>query len=143
MAPPQILVGPRVTLYINGTAFGRVSGFQWTSTVVQKAIHALDSLAAYELAPGQAKVMGTVQVYRLAGDGGAEGAQITTQFQDLVRQNYFTVALVQRDNEAILFSANKCALVSQSWNAPTKGFITGSINFEALDWENEVAPSPA
>jgi len=143
MGSPRILHGARVALYVNGQAFGRVMGFQWSATYAQKPVYALDSSSAYELIPTQAKVIGTVNVYRLVGDGGAEGAQMATQFQDMIRQKYFTLALVERSTGLVLFQANRCSLQGQSWNAPIKGFVTGVINFEALEWENEVPAAPA
>lgn len=143
MAPPKLVVGARVVLYVNGQMFGQVSGFQWSSTVVQKPIFALDSSSAYELVPTQARVVGSIQVYKVLGDGGAQGQAMTTQFQDVVRQRYFTLALVERTVGVILFEAGRCAFAGESWNAPVRGFVTGSINFEALEWENEVPSAPA
>ncbi len=143
MSPPRILVGARVALYINGQAYGRVMGFQWTSTTAQKAVYALDSSFPYELAPGQTRIVGSLNVYRLAGDGGAEGANMTTQFTDVIRQNYFTLSLVDRATGQTLFQANHCALTSQSWSAPVRGFVTGSLAFESLLWESEVPGAPS
>lgn len=143
MAPPRILVSARVVLYVNGAPFGRVMGFQWSSTVVQKPIFAIDSSSAYELVPTQARVVGSMNVYRTIGDGGAMGASMTTQFQDVVRQKYFTVALVERTTGAILFEADRCAFAGEAWNVNVRNFVTGTVNFEALEWGNEVPSAPA
>jgi hypothetical protein len=143
MAPPLILVGPRVVLYLNGQAFGRVSSFQWSSATAMKAIYALDNSFPYELMPTQTKVTGTIGLYRLAGDGGAEAAGMTTTFDAINRQKYFTLSLVQRDTGATIFQANYCVLQIQSWNAPARSFVTGSLSFEALFWNNEAPEPPA
>lgn len=82
-------------------------------------------------------------MYRLKGDGGAEGAQLTTDFPDLVRQRYFTVALIERTTGEVLFSADRCALVSQGWNAPGRGFVIGQLSFKALEANNSVPSAPA
>src|SRR5271155_2988535 len=128
MSPPQILVGSRVSLFINGQQFGRVSGFQFSSSTGWKPIYALDLSSPYELIPTQTKTIGSINVYRTAGDGGAEGAGMSTNYPSLNRLKYFTISLVVRDTSAVIFEANHCVLQNQSWNAPTKGFVTGALN---------------
>lgn len=143
MSPPFIIVGPGVLLYINGQRYSRVAGFQWTLAIDQKEIFAVDSSSAYELVPGQARAMGVIDVYRLKGDGGATGAQLTTQFQDILRQRYFTVSLVERTTGEILFEASRCSLVTQSWKAPGRGFVTGQFNFKCLEADEGSPSAPA
>jgi hypothetical protein len=140
--PAKIIPGARVLLYINGVAFGRVYGFRWQSSNGQKLIYALDSSSAYEAIPTQAHASGTVNVYRTSNDGGAEGAQLTTRFSDIVRQRYFTVALIDRVTLEVLFEADRCALQTQSWDVPVRGFVTGVLAFEALEWDNSVPQAP-
>jgi hypothetical protein len=142
MSGPLILVGARVLLYVNGVAFGRVFGFQWYSATGQRMVYGLDSSGPYEAVPTQAKAGGTVNVYRTTNDGGAQGAQLTTQFKDLVRQRYFTVALVDRVTGEVLFEANRCSLAGENWNVPVRSFVTGSLTFECLEWDNSVPSAP-
>ena len=142
MSSPQLVVGARVLLYVNGRLYGRVSGFQWSSSVNHKGVYALDSLSPVELLPTQTKVIGNITVYRVIGDGGAEGPGFTTNFPSISRMKYFTLALVARYTQRVLFEADRCVLQNQSWNAPTRGFVTGSLSFEALDWDENEAPEP-
>jgi hypothetical protein len=139
----MIVTGAGVLLYINGQFFAWVSSIQWQVVTAQKEIFAVDSNSAYELAPGQAKAGGTLGLYRLHGDGGATGAQITTQFQALVRQKYFTLVLVDKLTHETLFSAARCALEVQSWSAAARGFVTGQFSFKALEAEDAVPAPPA
>lgn len=138
MSRARVLVGAHVTCYINGQLFGRVSNFQFRSQTTRKPLYALDSVDPVELAVTQSRVTGTMQLYRTVGDGGAEGAGIAANFDDLPREKYFTVQLIERGSDTILFQAELCSVVSQTWNFPSKGLITGSVEFEAISWSNEI-----
>lgn len=95
----------------------------------------------YELAPTQGKITASMKVYRTVGDGGAEGAGMTATFEEVARERYFSVMLVDRGaQDTVLFQADNCSLVSQAWSVPTRGIITGSLEFEALMWSNDVKP---
>jgi hypothetical protein len=137
----QVVVGAQVVLYVNGALFGRVVGFNWNSITANKAIFALDSTTAYELTSTQARVTGNISVVKVHGDGGAEGASMTTRFEDIVREKYFTLQLIDRLTNSQIFSANRCKLTSQSWSVPTRGFVSGSLSFEALEWNGEAPPA--
>jgi hypothetical protein len=144
MSPPQIVVGSRVVLFVNGSQVGRVTSFQFSSSTMYKPIYTLDCSIPPEFVPGQIKTIGSVSVYRTAGDGGAEGLGMTTDYPSINRQKYFTLALVLRDTGVPIFEANHCVLQNQSWSAGTKGFVTGVLNFEARSYEDdEVADPPA
>jgi hypothetical protein len=94
----------------------------------------------FELAPTVTKVEGSLSIYRQAGDGGAEGAGITVAFPDLPRELYFRVTVIDRRTQTILFNAPRCKVTGQSWEIPSRGHVTGTLNFTAATWTNE-APS--
>jgi hypothetical protein len=140
MARARVITGAAVVCYINGQQFGRVFGFSFKSLTPRKAIYGLDSVDPHELAPTQSRVTGTLRLYRTVADGGAEGAGMAANFEDLPREKYFTVQLVDRGTDKVLFQAQFCSAVSQSWDIPIKGIVTGTLEFEAITWSNEIRP---
>lgn len=134
----KTLTGARIVCYINGKLYGRVSSFTWDSQTAHKPIYTIDAAEPFELAAGITKVGGTISVYRLIGDGGAQGAGIVPKYGDIPRGKYFSIMLIDRGTDLVLFQAKYCSLQTESWTVPQKGIITGSLHFEAIDWSNEV-----
>jgi hypothetical protein len=135
----RLITAAKVVLYINGKPYALVTSFAWTSQTPKKAIYGLDSGEPYELAPGQTKCQGQIGLLRAVGEGGLEGIGVTPFFHDLPREKYFTLALVERGTDTQIFRADRCSIMSQAWNIPAKGMVTGTMTFEAMDWNNEAA----
>jgi hypothetical protein len=137
MTAAKTITGSSIICYINNKLYSRVSNFTWDSQTINKAIYALDSNDPFELGATQTKIGGTVSVYRLHGDGGAQGAGMVPEYASLSRGKYFSITLIDRFNNQVLFNASNCVLQSETWSVPSKGIITGSLRFEAIDWSNE------
>ena len=135
-----VVTGAAIVCYVNGTPYGRVSGFSFRSATPRRALYGLDVIDPQELAPTQTKISGTLKLYRTVGDGGAEGAGMVANFEDLPREKYFTLQLVDRGSDKVIFQAQKCSVTMQAWDFPRKGVVTGSLEFEAITWNNEVTP---
>lgn len=131
------LTGAHIVCYINGKLYSRVSNFSWDSQTIHKAIYGIDIAEPLELGATQTKIGATMSVYRLVGDGGAQGAGIVPRYEDVPRGRYFNITLIDRSTDLILFQAKYCVLQSESWTVPTKGLITGQLRIEAIDWNNE------
>ena len=141
MPRARVISGASVFVYINGRPFGRIREFSFRSMTPRRAIYGIDSMSPYELAPSQTKITGSMSIYRTVGDGGAEGAGITASIEDLSRERYFSIMLIDRGTDMVLFQADSCSLNGQSWSVPSRGIITGSLEFEALTWNNDVKPT--
>lgn len=139
---PRVIVAARAVVYINGKLYSKVTGFRWNSSTPLRAIHGIDNPVAYELAPTVARMTGTMALIRTSGDGGLEGPGITAQFADIPRQKYFTLLLLDRATDTVLFRADQCMVSGQSWDLPVKGLMTGTLDFEGIVWSNEVGPAP-
>lgn len=134
----RTIVGAGVLLYVNSRPFGKVTGFRFTSSTPREAIYSVDSLDPVELAPTRTKVSGTINLVRTIADGGAEGAGFTTDYENLSREKYFSLILLDRQTDKVIFRADYCSVVSQSWDAVIRDIVKGNLEFEALDWSNEV-----
>jgi hypothetical protein len=138
MARAKVVTSAGVVLHLNAKAFGRVRGFQFASETPKIAVYGLDSTEPFELMPTTTKISGRVSVYRTIGDGGAEGAAMVVPYDFVPREKYFSLQLVERASDSVIFEAAYCSVIRQSWSVPEKGIVTGEIEFEALDWSNEI-----
>lgn len=140
MARTRVLQSAAIIVNVNGKPFGVCTNFQWQSATPKKALYGLDQIDPFELGVTTTKITGTVGVYRTDGDGGAEGWGLGATYEDLSREKYFSLLLVDRASDRVIFQADYCSLVVQSWNIPAKGVVTGQFQFEALKWNNEIRP---
>lgn len=137
MARSRVVASAKLILYVNGSRFTPVTSFDWRSDTPRRAIYGLDSASPYEVIPTQTRVTGTVGLVKILSDGGLEGAGIAARLEDISREKYFTMSLVDISTDTTVFSASQCSVTSQSWSAPAKGFVTGRFDFEGILWNNE------
>jgi len=140
MSRAKVITGAAVICYVNGGLFGRVTDFSWRSATPRKANYGLDSVDPHELAPTTTKISGSLRLLRTVADAGAEGAGMAANYEDLPREKYFTLQLVDRATDIVIFQAQYCSTTMQAWNVPTKGTVTGTLEFEAISWSNELRP---
>ncbi|CAB4127329.1 hypothetical protein UFOVP75_142 [uncultured Caudovirales phage] len=139
MATNKTVVAAHALCFINGFLYGQVTGITWNSTTQIIQRDGLDSLVPYELSHGQARVQGTVQILRIHGDGGLEGAGVTAPFSKLSNSKYFSILIVDRTNGLKLFQADNCKVSSQDWTIMSKQRVTGQFSFQGIDWSNEAS----
>jgi len=133
----MLITGARVFLYINAVKIGRARSFTWKSDTEADEIPGLDSSDPYEIAPTTTRCAGQIMFYRTAGDGGAEGAGLTTDYEDLTRLKYVTLSLVERVSKLEIFRAEGVTITSQSGGVAAKEGMNMSITFKALRYSNE------
>jgi hypothetical protein len=133
----RIVSGASVIMYVNGRPFANVIDFKWRHMTPGEEIGGLDSMEAFEIAPTTSRISGTLNLYRLMGDGGLEGAGIVPTAEWLPRGKYFSLALVERLTDTVIFSAQHCHSEDQGWDVQTRKFVMGSMSFKALSYSNE------
>jgi hypothetical protein len=136
-----MVVGAQAVCYINGTMYGQVSSFRWSSDTPYRPLYGLDCIWPQELVPTVVKVSAQLNIYRMVGDGGLEGAGITAPYASLPRQQYFTLSLRDRYSDNLLFESRWCVVDTQTWDVPAKGLVTGSFSVTGIAWHNEVSNS--
>ena len=134
----KITVSAQVICYLNGSPLGQVNSFHWSSSTPYKALYGLDSIVPVELAATTTNVSGTVGIYSIPGSGNLGGLGVTAPFQNVLNQQYFTIALRDEQTGTTFFSAQYCQVQDQSWQAESKGIVSGSFSFTGLLWTNEV-----
>jgi hypothetical protein len=129
----SIIVGAHVKAYVNGRFWANVRRFAFRITSAQTEEYGLDSMVPFEIIPKRFSVSGMMQVYRQHGDGGLEAQGLTAGSADLPREKYVTLTLVNRFNDEILFRTDFAKFPDQNWDVPSRGIVTGSATFMAID----------
>ncbi len=124
---------------MNGEMYAKVQSFHWTVDTPRRDLRGVDAIIPFELAIATSKVNGSMSVFRLSQDGGAEGAGMIAPTDALSREKYFTMALVDISSGYVIFQADHCSIDSQTWMADAKGIITGQLTWSAMAWSNEVS----
>ena len=140
MAGGVIVAGANVIVYINGKPYGRCIDFRPTIATPSKEIGGIDVTDLVELAPTVQRTSFTMTIWRTKGDGGIEGMGITPTSSELSRGKYFSVMLLERVTDTVLFEARYCKVESQSWGYATKSLVQGTVSCKALTSNNEVKP---
>ena len=136
----QLITGAKTAVFINGLPFGRCSSFKWNSDTPRKKIFAVDSTTAFELGITTSSITGSMTVYRLSLDGGAEGAGMVAPVSILSTEKYFSLFLIDTTTGATLFRADQCSVDSQAWDDTSRTYLIGNITWSALSYSNEVIP---
>lgn len=134
----RIIAGGQLVCYINGKAYGKVTGFSFNSETPTKEISGLDMLTPVEEAVTTARCSGRLSLVRTVGDGGIQGAGMSVQFTDLASMRYFTIQLVDIVNNLQYFEARNATCQSESWSSDARDYVKGSMSWKALDWNNEI-----
>ena len=137
MSYNKSIVTAGLIVYVNGRPLALGTNFAFTSDTTKKQIRGLDSAEVVEFAPTGLNVSGQIGLIRAHGDGGAEGIGLLAQPADLTREKYFTLLILDRFTQKPVFRSDMCTVQSQSWQIPSRGIITGTINFTAINWTNE------
>lgn len=141
MARARTVVAAHCVVYVNGRLFGRVASLGFSAETPQRELRVIDTLEPAELIPQGASVRGSLTIYRLHRDGGIEAAGLAAAWADMTRQKYFSLMVVDRVTDTVLFRADRCATAAQSWNVG-RGFVMGTVAFVGLNWSNETVPAP-
>ncbi len=133
-----VVCGAHAIVYVNGRPYARVSTFSVQSAEPQREVAVVDTLDIAEEIPGAITRRVSMSVYRLHGDGGAEGGGLAVPQRDAVVQKYFSVLVADRVNDLTMFRADRCKLTAQAWTVG-RGMVTGTLQVNVLDLSNEVA----
>jgi hypothetical protein len=136
--PSIVLSSAQVVLFVNGNPFGRVNRFAYSIDTPRRKIHTVDSSLPFELATGASNVSGSMGLYRTHLDGAVDVAVMVAPMLELPREKYFNIVLIDLVSQTVIFKADFCSVDSQSWSFEAKNLVSGSVNFSALSYNNEV-----
>lgn len=140
MADSRIITGAHAVCYINGRVWGQVTSFSWSEQRPHRVVRGIDDAIAADLVPGPVTTIATIGLVRRKRDAGAEGAGLTVPLQDLTRERYVSVLLVDRTSDVVLFRADRARATSQAWEVRPKGVMAGTVAIEALGASGQLLP---
>lgn len=134
---PIVVAGAHVECYINGLLIGRVTSFRMNSATPHRSARGIDVMHVLEKIVTTTDISFSLGLIRTMGDGGAQGAGITTTPEDLSTKMYFTILLRDRRSDLPLFQADLCVATDESWELDARGRMVGSVTCEGITWANE------
>lgn len=106
--------GASVFCLINGTIFGRVTGFSFSSETQRKALYTIDSHDPADLIPTVTRITGKLEVIRTKSDGGLEGAGIVAPYAFLSNEKFITIMILAREANPYKANGNQNPAVSST-----------------------------
>lgn len=134
----KTIAGANIKVLINDATFGICTHAEFTSGTGRRAIFGLDSVTAFELAPGQQTVSGRMDCTRIKLSGGLEGFGVVAPSEKILLEKYITITLIERSTGSILFRCEQAAVDTQNWVADARGIMRGSFVFTGIAWFNEI-----
>ena len=133
---PRVQNGARVFLYINGTAVGLVTDFSFSSQTSGIEISGIDVDFPIEIGPGTVRVSGSLSLYKLINDAGAQTYGLTTSSDMASLQKYVTLTLVDRGFDITIFKCDYAKITNETWSVSSKSLMMGQLTFEGIGWSN-------
>lgn len=139
MASP-LLTGAHVLVYVNNQLFGRVASIDLDQTTPLKEIQTVDYLGSIEIANMNVTGGGSMVIYKTKRDGGIEASGFVARWQDLSRQKYFSLLLIDRSSDTVIYRADKNMVASQKWHYGQE-LVLGVVTFRSILAENSSQPN--
>ena len=133
----QLIVSANCVCYINNVPLARCSGLTYSVNSMHKETHCVDILEPAEMIPIALSCTGTIEIYRLHGDGGIEAAGLIATWDSLTKSKYFSLGVKDMFADIFILQVDKCVVDSQAWRILPKGHVTGSVFFKGLRYHNE------
>ena len=138
MARSLLVTGAQAVVYINNSMFGRIAELNYRSETPRRKVQVIDHFGPFELIQQAVQITGSMRIYRIQEGGGIEAAGLIGTWDDLTREKYFSILVVNRLRDSVLFQAQMCSVESQDWRIG-RGHIMGTVSFSGLQWNNETA----
>jgi hypothetical protein len=137
---PKTYAGAQLKVIINGQLVAETRGFDYTVSYAQKGIDGIDTLLAFEQAPGMVGVSGSVSFYKLRFLGGLEGRGIVPTFNSATQQKYCVIQVMDRLLTTEILRIERVTVSSQSVSIKAKDIVTGSFSFSGIIMSTDFNP---
>lgn len=137
MSTSNLVTTPHCVALINSVPFARCSGLTYDVSSPRREVHGIDVLPPVELIPTSLSIHGTVQMYKIHGDGGNEASGLVATWNSMTREKYFSLLVLDRVTDTVLVQVDKCVVTNQSWVIQPKSFVIGTVAFSGFDYSND------
>lgn len=132
----SIICGPHTVVYINGKPFSQVSSLDYNIASPYRVITGIDTLLPLDTAPQSLSYTASMNVYMIRGRGGIEGEGMSATWEAATRGKCFSILVIDRMTQNILFEGRKNRATGQSWHLAAKSIVTGTVQFTGLFYSN-------
>jgi hypothetical protein len=135
----KYLSGARCVLKINGKIIGFAFGISWNIETSVTEINTIDDPLAYELAPQNISVSGTISGFRIPGSGPTQQL-IQGDVLSFVHQRYVEIEVRDSQTDNLIFLTRKAIITGRSENIRTDALAEMTLNWKAIGWADERTP---
>jgi hypothetical protein len=136
MAISNLVVSAHAVCYINSVPLARCCGLSYDISSPRKEVRGIDVLEPVEFIITGLSFKGTLQIYKLKDDGGAEAAGLIPTWNKMTQGKYFSLQVLDRTTDGVLIQVDKCEVLNQSWSVVPKSFVLGTITFSGFSYSN-------
>jgi hypothetical protein len=132
--------GARTILRINNEIVSFVMSVSWQIRTNNIEINTIDNYFPDEIAPTRVQVSGTMSGFIVPGKS-LTNVQVQSDALSFLFNKYITIEVRDSATDSILFKANKCVVTDSAHSLQAESPGNFSLNFTAIGWQNEQAPS--
>ena len=137
----KYLTGARTVIKVNGNLVGFAFSVSWQISTDATEIRTIDDPIAYELAPRQISVSGTIGGFVIPGKS-PQAELIQTDLANFLMNKYITIEVRDSATDTIIFKTNRAMVTSSSGTTSAEKPAEMSLTWKAVGWQAETPPSP-
>lgn len=133
----KTLRGLDLIVYVNAKPWSFADDLNWDIDYGGEPIYGVDSLFPFEITTTRGLISATIHYWRQHNTAGAEGAGMIPIQQDLPRERYFYLQVVDRQTGATYLEIPMCKLRRQTGSGKARSPVEGTLALSGLGWANE------
>jgi hypothetical protein len=137
----KYLTGARTIIKINGNLVGFAFSVSWQISTDATEIRTIDDPIAYELAPRQISVTGTVGGFIIPGKS-PQAELLQTDLANFLMNKYITIEVRDSATDTIIFKTNRAMVTSSNGSTSAEKPAEMNLSWKAVGWQAETAPTP-
>ena len=137
----KYLTGARTVIKVNGNLVGFAFSVSWQISTDVTEIRTIDDPIAYELAPRQISVSGTIGGFIIPGKS-PQAELLQTDLANFLMNKYITIEVRDSATDTIIFKTNRAMVTSSSGTTGAEKPAEMSLTWKAVGWQAETPPTP-
>lgn len=135
----KYMTGSRAIIKLNDKLFGFAFGVSFNIETLQEEIRTIDDYTAYELAPNQVKVSGTLSMFHIPGKGPTPEL-IQPNILAFLFHKYITIRIEDQTTGQKIFETNRAQIISKRQSLRAGELSTIELQWKALGWTDQQKP---
>lgn len=137
----KYLTGARTVIKVNGNLVGFAFSVSWQISTDATEIRTIDDPIAYELAPRQVSVSGSIGGFIIPGKS-PQAELLQTDLANFLMNKYITIEVRDSATDTIIFKTNRAMVTGSSGSTNAEKPAEMNLSWKAVGWQAETAPTP-